>query len=190
MNLFIFFVLLFQGVLMCAIVLASLVMFYLMVSSKFMCDSPAISSCGKVKIAMIEDVSRILEKRTNQVVMDLGSGWGALLLPLAKKFPQHRFIGIEHAYIPYFISKIRSRKMANISFYRQNFFDTDISKADVIFLFLLNHVMRKLKLKLKKEAKKETLFYANRFPIPGVKANKEVSFGSKYYTYYIYKGLN
>ena len=119
--------------------------------------------------------------------MDLGSGWGTLLIPLAKKFPQHRFIGIEYAYIPYLVSKFRSKKIPNLIFYRQNFFNTDISDADIILLFLLNHVMPKVSVKCQKETKKGTLFYVNRFPMKNMKLEKEIYLGSKYDIYYVYK---
>ena len=183
----IFFILLFQIILILAIALVSVIAFYLMLSSRFMCNAPPIPSTGKVKVAMLEDVAKVLKRRKTQVVMDLGSGWGTLLLPLAKKFPQHHFVGIEYAFIPYFVSKFRSRGMKNIVFYRQNFFNADISEANIIFLFLLNHVISKMSIKCQKETKKGTLFYVNRFPMKNVKLKKEISLGSKYDTYYIYE---
>ena len=187
MSFVVFVALLLQFICSFFIILTGVIALYCLLSSKFMYESPPVPSCGKVKAAMIEDVAGVLAKRKNQVVMDLGSGWGSLLIPLAKRFPQHRFIGIEHAFIPYYVSRFRTKKMPNITFYRQNFFYTDISKADIIFLFLLAHVMSKISVKCQKEAKKGALFYVNRFFIKNKKAQKEVSLGSKYNTYYVYK---
>ena len=187
MNIIIFFILLFQVILMVTIVLVSIITVYFMLSSKFMCNAPPVPSNKKIKAAVIQDISKILKKRKDQIIMDLGSGWGTLLIPLAKKFPQHRFVGIEYAYIPYFISNFRSKRMSNLTFHRQNFFNADISHANIIFLFLLNHVMHKVSLKCQKETRKGTLFYVNRFPMKNMKLEKEISLGSKYDTYYVYK---
>ena len=179
--------LVFIWAIMLGICIISLIAIYFFCNSKFLYNAPPVPSCGKVRTAMIEDVSLILTKRKNQIVMDLGSGWGSLLLPLAKKFPRHRFIGIEHGFIPYYFSKFISRKLKNINFYRQNFFNSNISKADVVFVFLLPHIMPKISVKCQKEAKENALIYVNRFPISDIKPKKEVSLGSKYDTYYVYK---
>ena len=170
-----------------SIVLVSIVFAYLTVSAGFMRSSPAVPSHGKVKNAIIEEAANLLKDKNNQQVMDLGSGWGTLLLPLAKRFPQHQFIGIELGFLPFWISVWRARKLKNLSFLRQNFFTSNISKADIIFVFLLNSTMAKLSAKIQNEMKANSVVIANRFPIKDRKADKEVSLGSKYYTYYIYK---
>ena len=172
---------------MIAISITGIIVIYFMINSCCMHNSPPVPSSGKTKTAMIEDVTHLLNKKKNQVVMDLGSGWGTLLLPLAKKFPQHHFIGVEYGLLPYLVSKLRSRNLQNLTFYHQNFFNTDISKADVILMFLLSHVMPKISTKCQSEAKEGALLYANRFPIPNIKATHKISLGSKYDTYYIYK---
>ena len=187
MSFILLILLLSQGLLMIGIFVASVVMIYWMISSKLMRHAPSVPTCGKVKQAMISDVASVIKKRSQQVVMDLGSGWGTLLLPLARQFPQHRFVGIEYGLFPYLVSKWRARKLKNITFYRQNLFCADISRANVIFLFLLTKGMTQVEPKCKKEAQTGTLIYANRFPMPHLKAKKEVSLGSKYNTYYIYE---
>ena len=187
MNFLIFIMLLLEGFLMIAIMLAGVVVIYFIINSRFMCNPPPVPSSGKGKTVMIEDAAGVLAKRQNQLIMDLGSGWGSLLLPLAKRFPQHHFIGIEYGYIPYFVSKLRSRKMPNITYYRQDFFKSDISKADIIFMFLINKIMPKIEDKCSTEAKKGALIYSNRFPMPRMQEKRKVSLGSKYNTYYVYK---
>ena len=187
MQIFLFFLVLLQCVLSVTILIVGVVLAYFMINSKFMLNSPPVPTQGKVRQGMVEDVARLLARRKNQVVMDLGSGWGSLLLPLAKRFPEHHFIGIEYGFLPCFVSRLRARGLHNITFRRENFFKTDISQANVIFMFLLKHIMVKITPKCQKECKKGTLIYANRFPMPDVKPEQEVSFGSKYLTYYVYK---
>ncbi|MBP5343535.1 MAG: hypothetical protein J6Y85_00435 [Alphaproteobacteria bacterium] len=176
-----------QAILMVAICGVGVIALYFAFNSGFMRNPPPVPSTGKIKKAMIEAVARRLAKKDKQIVMDLGAGWGTLLLPLAKKFPKHTFVGIEYGYLPYIISKFRARKMPNLSFVRQNLFDADISKADVIFLFLLNSAMPKIENKCQKEAKPGALIYVNRFPMPNLKAKQEISFGTKYDTCYVYE---
>lgn len=175
------------GIICLSIVLVSVVFAYLTVSAGFMHSSPAVPSHGKVKEAIIEEAASILQNSDNKIVMDLGSGWGTLLLPLARKFPQHKFIGIERGFMPYYVSKWRAHKLSNLTFCRQNFFDTDISEVDVVFVFLLSSTMEKLTLKIKKEMKPKSTVIANRFPMKNEEPSKKVSLGSDYYTYYVYK---
>ena len=179
--------LLLLGIVVLLIVGISVVFVYFTVSSGFMHSSPPVPSSGKVKEAMLEDAALSLAGKQGQLVMDLGSGWGSLLLPLAKKFPEHTFIGIEYGYIPYVVSCWRARKLKNLQFKREDFFKSDISKADIIFLFLLTSTMEKLSKKCIDEIKPGAIAYANRFPIQGKKPAKKVSFGSDYETYYIYE---
>lgn len=187
MNFILLLLVLLEGFLMLAISVIGIIALYFLFNSCFMRSAPPVPTSGKVKNSMLENIIQILKKRKNQTVMDLGSGWGTLLLPLAQQFPNHNFIGIEHGWIPYLISKFRARKMKNIKFYRQNFFNTDISKADIILLFLLSHLMEKINIKCQMEAKKGTLLYVNHFPIPHIQPEKKFSLNSEYDTYYIYK---
>ena len=175
------------GLIMLAVLFISVIFIYFMLESGFMHYSPPVPTCGKVKTAMINEVAENLRTKKNMTIMDLGSGWGTLLLPLAKQFSQHKFIGIEKGFLPYWVSRFRARNLKNITFIRQNFFMADISQADVIFLFLLPKVMENLEQKCRQETKKNALIYVNRFPMNNIKPLKEINLGSKYYTYYVYK---
>ena len=187
MNFMLFLLMLLEGCLMLVIFCVGIIAIYFAFNSSFLRNAPPVPSNKKIKKAMIESVAQTIKKKKHQVIMDLGSGWGSLLLPLAQQFPNHTFIGIEYGCIPYWVSKFRARKMKNIRFYHQNFFNTDISKADIIFLFLLSHLMKKVSIKCQAEAKKGTLLYVNRFLIPNITPEKEFFLGSRYDTYYIYK---
>lgn len=181
-------ILLFVLLLICmAILLVSIAFVYLTVSAGFMHSSPAVPSHGKVKKAIIEEAAEMLKNSSGKIVMDLGSGWGTLLLPLAQMFPEHKFIGIERGLLPFITSKWRARNLKNLFFYRKDFFTTDISDADIVFVFLLTSTMEKLTSKIKSEMKSGSTVIANRFPMKDEVPDKEVNLGSKYYTYYVYK---
>lgn len=183
-----FAVLVLLRIIILAILLISIIFIYLTVASGFMHSSPSVPSCGKIKDAMLRSVATKLTNSSEQMtIIDLGSGWGSLLLPLAKQFPQHKFIGYEIARLPFFISSLRGRKLKNICFLRQDILEANISSADIIFLFLLPNMMKKLTKKCQYEMKKSSLIYVNRFPFPNIKETEKVSLGSDYYSYYIYK---
>lgn len=160
---------------------------YLIIAGKFMRFSPPVPSSGKTKKAMLEHAAKYLEQHENLTVTDLGSGWGTLLLPLAKHFSSHRFVGYELANLPYYISKLRASRLKNLQFKRQNFFNVNLSNTDVIFCFLLPSAMQKCEDKILPQLKQGTLIYANRFPLPNIEPLQTISLGSAYETFYVYR---
>lgn len=164
----------------------SIVFIYLTAGAGFMHSSPSVPSSGTIKKALIKEISAMLENTSGKKTVDLGSGWGTLLLPLAKKFPQHEFTGIEKGFLPFYASRFRARKLKNLTFIRQDFFVSEIADYDIIFVFLLGSTLEKLSRKIKNETKTGAVVIANRFPLKDAEPYKEVNLGSKYYTYYVY----
>lgn len=161
---------------------------YLLVSSSFQKYAPPVRSSGKLKQAILNEVEKYLQKAPKgQQVVDLGSGWGTLLLPLAKKFPQHKFVGIERAFTPFYISRFRARKLANVEFIREDFFAYDLGKTNVVMLFLIGFMMPKVTEKCLKELPKGAKIYASRFALSGIAADEVVKLGDKMSVYYVYE---
>lgn len=71
------------------------------------------------------------------IIYELGSGWGTLVVALAKAFPQARIRGIELSPLPYWIARLRTRRMSNVSLRRANFFDCDLSDANAVTCYLM-----------------------------------------------------
>ena len=128
-------------IVICLILLVSIVAIYFFVSSCFMRYPPPIPSSGQLKEKVLEGIREYLQNSDSMTFMDLGSGWGTLLIPLAKQFPQHRFIGVERVFVPYFFSKLRSHNLKNLSFIHGDIFKTDISQTDMVFCFLMQKLM-------------------------------------------------
>ena len=160
---------------------------YLIIAGKFMRFSPPVPSSGKTKKSMLEHAAKYLEQHENLTVIDLGSGWGTLLLPLAKHFSSHRFVGYELANLPYYISKLRASRLKNLQFKRQNFFNVNLSNSDIIFCFLLPSAMQQCYDKILPQLKQGTIIYANRFPLPNMEPLQTISLGSAYETFYVYR---
>lgn len=129
----------------------------------FITGAPFVPSTDKTARTMID----LAHTKTGQTVIDLGSGDGRLLQLAAAQGA--KAVGIEmNPYLVIF-SKIR----ALLSPYRnkitvrwRNLWKTNLSQADVIFIYLLPWRMDTLAKKLKKECKPGTLVVSNSFLFP------------------------
>ena len=113
----------------------------------------------------------------NDVVYDLGSGDGTALIIAAKEFGA-RGVGIEIDPLRVFVSSmlLSSNGVSNkIQIKKKNFFDVDISKASVVFVYLVPKALNRLLPKFKKELKKGTRIVSYRYEInlPLKKHDKE-----------------
>jgi len=111
------------------------------------------------------------------IVYDLGSGDGTSLIVAAKEFSA-KGIGIEIDPLRYFISSmlLHSNRLSDkVRIIRKNFYDVNISKASVVFVYLVPRVLNKLMPKFKKELKKGTRVVSYRYEIdlPLKKYDKE-----------------
>lgn len=128
--------------------------------------APYVPSVGISKNKMLNIARKQLQASKKPLtVVDLGSGTGSLLIPLAKEFPQHRFVGIEWDFIPFTIAKFYSRKLKNIQWYKQNFMSYSCSQSDIIFCYPLKSMQEMLGLKLSHEIKKECTLITELYPV-------------------------
>lgn len=78
------------------------------------------------------------------VVYELGSGWGSLVIALATAFPDAQIRGIEASPLPYWVARVRTRKLANVVLKRANFHDCDLRNAHAVTCYLMIKPMPKL----------------------------------------------
>lgn len=107
-------------------------------------------------------IARIMCKmakvKKNELIIDLGSGDGTALITASKEFGA-RGIGIEIDPFRIFISKLflnLYNQSDKVKFIRGNFFNQDLRKADIIFIYLVPKTLEKLIPKFKKELKRGT----------------------------------
>lgn len=103
-------------------------------------------------------VCRLADVKKGDLMFELGSGDAQTLITAARKFQAHG-VGIEIDPLRVAISKLRIKSNGlskEIKIIRGNFFDQDLSKADVIFVYLVPKTLDKLLPKFKKELKKGT----------------------------------
>ncbi len=121
-----------------------------------------------------KDVLRALQlasPKKGDVIYDLGCGTGTVVLLAAKLYPI-KAIGIEMAFPLYLICKIRSlfynKKAGAIKFINKNLFKSDLSDADIVYVFGMPSVLSKrLRPKLETELKPGTKIVSYVFPIEG-----------------------
>jgi len=101
-------------------------------------------------------------------ILDIGSGTGAVLRPLARARPDCRLRGIESSWAPHWIACWRSRGMPNLAFERGDFFAAPWSQYDVVYAFLSPVPMPRVWAKAVAEMKPGSLLVSNSFPVPGI----------------------
>lgn len=112
---------------------------------------------------------------SKSVVYDLGSGDGRIVIMAAREFGA-RGVGVEINPLLVLLSElyavfygVRSR----VKFVLNNFFNVNLSDANIVTLFLLQPTNEKLEGKLEKELKPGTRVVSYRFTFPGWKLKKE-----------------
>lgn len=138
--------------------------FFLFLCLSFVTGGPFVPSSRQSVEAMI-----ILAKLSpGQTIIDLGSGDGRVLFAAAKSGANA--IGFEIN--PYLVWYARLRAFlgsykGKITVFWKNLWTADLSKADVVFVYLIPWRMEDLAEKLEDELKPGTLVISNSFIFPG-----------------------
>lgn len=107
--------------------------------------------------------------KRNDVIYELGSGEGNVLIIAAKKYGV-RCVGIEIEPVRAWLSRIDIwiRGLSNhIRIIRGDLFKQDISEASIIFVYLVPKTLKKLKKKFLKELQPGTKIVSLRYEIDG-----------------------
>ncbi len=110
----------------------------------------------------------LIPDKTHGTIVDLGSGWGSLAYPIAKRFPEAEVIGYELSPLPWLYSRLKGLfvRRPNLSLLRCSVFDADLSDVDVVVVYLHPAAMRKLAPKFERELRPGTIVLSNTFPVP------------------------
>ena len=130
-------------------------------------------------------IAKLAGLKPNMCFYDLGSGTGHLLFYLAR---EHNIncVGIEVSPLLYLYSKIRSLFYKNVKIKYGNFFKHDLSEADVVYIFLLVHLYKRVENKLDAELKKDSKIIVSVWPFENFRfamINREHNCAN----YYLYK---
>lgn len=102
--------------------------------------------------------------KPGMLALDLGAGDGRVLRRAMLKVPGVRAIGYEGAFGVWLLAKfLNATSSAKPDMRMQNFFEQDLSEADIVFTYLSIDIMQRLLPKLQKELKPGTKVISNTF---------------------------
>ena len=135
----------------------------------------------KSKKKAIGEMLKIAQIKEDDVIFDLGSGDGTLLIKAVKEYRFKKAYGIEINPVLVIWSKIKIRLAGvqeKIKIRQGNFLREDFKKATLIFTYLLPNIQTKLERKFQKELAPGTRIIANTFPFPGLILKKKTPYSS------------
>ena len=140
---------------------------------------------------VVEKMLEVAEVSPRDVIYDLGSGDGRIVIMAAQKFGA-RAVGIEINPTLWQESSDRIAKLGlegHARILHEDMFKTSIRPATVVTLFLLSGVLEELRPQLERELRSGTRVVAQEFPVPGWEPQKVVHVKSEAgvaYTIYLY----
>jgi len=127
--------------------------------------SPFVGSPRDVVQKMLE----LANPKPGEILYDMGSGDGRVLIMAAKKFGMY-CVGIElhDDLIDRAMKEIKKLKLeSRIQIIKGDFFNIDISNADIVFLYLTTLANEKLRPKLEKELKSGSRIVSHDYEVKG-----------------------
>lgn len=118
---------------------------------------------------VVRRMLQLARVRPGEVLYDLGSGDGRIVIMAAKEFGAYaRGIEIRKDLYEQSMARIRDLGLEGRAvILNTNFFDADISDADVVTMYLLTSVNERLKPKLEKELRPGTRIVSHDFEVSG-----------------------
>jgi len=123
--------------------------------------------------------------RADQMLVDLGCGDGRVLRQAQKRYGV-RTVGYEVNPLAYLKARLFSFGSHRIKIRRQNFWEADLSDADVVFCYLYPDVMKSLATKLTASLKPGAVIVSSNFSLPGWIPSKILRLESSLYNDPIY----
>ena len=107
-------------------------------------------------------------------IVDAGSGWGTLVIALAKRYPQRKIIGYELSSFPWLVSLLRKHihGLDNLSLYRKDYLTIDHFEASIILCYLYPGGMKQLEEKLGRDKHNIKVVISNTFAFPSLDYDK------------------
>lgn len=138
----------------------------------------------KVKMALIP----LLPPLKSGIIYELGAGFGNLAFTLKDHYPDCQVIAVEASPIPYLWMKIRNWFKPRLIIIRKDFFQMNLSDANLIVCYLYPGAMGRLKEKLSQECPHAAIL-THTFALPHRKADITVRANDLYNTpIYLYRG--
>lgn len=127
---------------------------------------------ASVRAQMIE----LLPQKIEGDIWDIGSGWGGLLIALAKKYPDNAVLGYELSPLPYFVCRFRIwlGRYNNTLLYRSDFSQENFNNVGAILCYLTHQHIKNLEVKFIQEMPKTSILISSTFPLPNKKPDQNI----------------
>lgn len=139
-------------------------------------------------IEAVENLISLAEIKKGDIFYELGSGDGRIVIAAGLRGAKAYGVEIDHLRVWYSRLWIKLLRLAqNAQIIHKNFFKINLSKANIVCLFLLPETNKKLTKKFKKELKKGTKIISYGFPLKDWKPDYIDPLGGYFGPIYVYK---
>lgn len=145
--------------------------FVVQVMASFTTIAPFIS----IPKGIEKEIEKALNMHDRDIFYDLGCGDGRILLQIAELNKNIKIIGIEIAFLPFWIAKLRTRNCKNITIRRENIFRTNLEDATHIFMYLAVKPASKMFEEIQKQCKPGTVVVSCDFKLENIEPTKIIS---------------
>ena len=115
----------------------------------------------------LEKINKLANLRPGMKIADLGSGDGRIVIALAQAGAEAHGYEINPLLVLWSRHKIRKLKLSSRAFVHwKSFWSADFSSFDLIVIFGINHIMKRLENKLQRELKPGAKVVCLIFPLP------------------------
>ncbi|MEI6222879.1 MAG: hypothetical protein WCP97_09020 [bacterium] len=121
-----------------------------------------------LEYSVAERMLELVEPKKGEVVYDLGCGDSRQLMLASMRYGT-KGVGVEIAWWPFLKSMVMRRMFGlqdEVKVYWKNIHDVSVQPADIVFLYLFESVLGKIKGKLQKELRPGTRIVSARYKFP------------------------
>ncbi len=135
----------------------------------------------------VEEMLRLADVGPGDLVVDLGSGAGRIVIAAARRFGARGFgVDIDEKLVALAQENARAAGVSDrVRFYHRDIFATDIREASVVTLYLLSSLVNRLRPKLLSELRPGTRIVAHDYGIDGWKPDRTVTISKTFYLYVV-----
>lgn len=154
--------------------LAATVFFLAFLINSWLLNAPFVPTKNQGLAAL----KRALNLQPGAVLFDLGCGNARVLKYCLKHSTNIQGVGVEGNFWPYYLAKLNVRGLP-IRILRDNFFNTDLSAATHIYLYLSSNVLDQLLPKIQRECRPGTTLVLCHFAFKNWAPDQLIYFGEK-----------
>lgn len=116
----------------------------------------------------------LIDQEEAERFLDLGAGLGSTLIPLADRWPERRFTGVENAPATWLLGRLLGLGRPNLDWRWGDLWTMPLADQDIVYAFLSPAPMVELWEKVQQEMRPGSLFVSNSFAVPDVEPTRVI----------------